>query len=268
MNAPWPPPTMPRRIRPPALASLLPSIAIPSPPQCLRPSPPHPGPLATTGEESDAQHALDLIGIDLAGGEIVERLFGDLDDVARDEGRAFRRTLLGILDCAFPFEHGPGIVIVGCELREDGAEIDLPVAERAEAAGALDPRLEPRIDPLTAVRIKLGILHVKGLDALVVDVDESEIVELLQQEMGRVVIDAAAPVPVHLFKEDLEGGAIEHVLARMNLEANVHPLRIIGVEDRRPAAAELFECRVDHPGRALRPRVDEGPSERTAEGDM
>ena len=111
-----------------------------------------------------------------------------------DEGRAFRGALLGMLEAAFPFEHRPGVVVVGGELGEDRAEIDLAVAQRAEAAGAVDPRLVAGIDALAAVRVELGILHVKRLDALVVDVDEGEIVEMLQHEMRGIVVDVAALV--------------------------------------------------------------------------
>jgi hypothetical protein len=38
---------------------------------------------------------------------------------------------------------------------------------------------------LSGTRVELGVLDVKRLDALVVDVDEAEIVELLQAEVRR-----------------------------------------------------------------------------------
>src|SRR5665213_264833 len=103
-----------------------------------------------------------------------------------------------MLEAAFPFEHGPGGVAVLRELREDGREIDLSIAERAEAPGSRDPGLVAGIDALPAGRIELGVLHVEGLDALVVDVDEIEIVELLQQEMRGGVVDGAALVGAEL----------------------------------------------------------------------
>ena len=77
-----------------------------------------------------------------AGGEIVEGVLGDADDMGGDEGRAFRRALLGMLQRALPFQHRPAVVVVFGELGEDGGEVDLSVAERAEAAGALHPALE------------------------------------------------------------------------------------------------------------------------------
>jgi hypothetical protein len=47
-------------------------------------------------------------------------------------------------------------------------EIDLAVARRAEAAGAVDPGLIAAVDTGASVRPELGVLHVKGLDALVI----------------------------------------------------------------------------------------------------
>ena len=79
-------------------------------------------------------------------------------------------------------------------LGEDAGEIDLPVAERAEAPRPLDPGRIARIDALPPGRIELGVLDVERLDPLVVDVDEFEIVELLQHEVRRIVVDRAALV--------------------------------------------------------------------------
>ena len=184
-----------------------------------------------------------------------------------DEGRAFGGAVLGVLQRAFPFQHRPAVVAVLCELGEDAAEIDLAVAQRTEAAGPVDPALIARIDALAAVRVELGVLHMEGLDALVIDVDEGEVVELLQKEMRRVVVDVAALVALHRVEEHLEGGAVEHVLARMDLEADVDAGGVIGVEDRLPAAAELGKRLVDQAGRALRPRIEIGKGERAGERD-
>ena len=126
-----------------------------------------------------------------------------------------------MLQAAFPFQHRPGRIVVLRELRENAGEIDLSVAERAEAAGALDPGRIAGIDALPAGRIELGVLHVKGLDALVIDVDEGEIVELLQHEMRGIVVDRAALVAFQRVEEPLEGRAVEHVLAGMDFIADV-----------------------------------------------
>src|SRR4051812_6621211 len=78
--------------------------------------------------------------------EIVERPFGDADEVIGNEPRAFSGTVLGILQTALPFEHRPAVEFVAGKLREDGLEVDLAVAWRAESPGPLYPRLEAAID--------------------------------------------------------------------------------------------------------------------------
>src|SRR2546430_13216575 len=80
-------------------------------------------------------------------------------------------------------------------LREDPAEIDLAVTQRAEPAGAADPRLEAAVHALPTGRLELCIFHVEGDDPLVIQVDELEIVETLQYEVRGVVVDAAARMP-------------------------------------------------------------------------
>src|SRR5690606_40324001 len=55
--------------------------------------------------------------------------------------RALARAVLRVLQAALPLQHRPAPEVVLRELREDRLEIDLPVAERAEAAGTVDPVL-------------------------------------------------------------------------------------------------------------------------------
>src|SRR3546814_1728560 len=86
----------------------------------------------------------------------------DLDDVIADEGRALARALRGMLERASPPEHRPTRIIIGRHLREDRTEIDLPVAERTEASGPIDPALIPAIDAGPAVGPEFGILDVKA----------------------------------------------------------------------------------------------------------
>src|SRR5271163_649174 len=250
MNAPSPPPTIPSLILPPFLASLRPSMAM-----GLLPS-------------LQSERAVDLLLVDRAGGEIVERLVGHADHVLLDELSALARAVLRVLEAAFPFEHRPGRVAVLRQLREDAAEIDLPIAERAETARPLDPWRIAGIDALPSGRIELAVLDVKRLDPLVVDVDEFEIVELLQHEVRRVVVDRTALVAADRVEEALEGRAVEQVLSRMELVANVDARVVEGVEDRFPALRKLFERGLDQPGRALRPGVDEGPGQRAGKRGM
>ena len=107
-----------------------------------------------------------------AAGEIVEGDVGRLDDVPGDERRAFGRPLLGALDAALPFQDGPAVVARLGQQREDALEIDLAVAQRAEPAGPLRPRLIAAVDADPAARPELGVLHVKAADPLAVELDE------------------------------------------------------------------------------------------------
>ncbi|MCY1363630.1 hypothetical protein D9M69_503990 [compost metagenome] len=106
------------------------------------------------------------------------------------------------------------------------------------------------------------------LDALVVDVDKFEVVQLLQQEMRRVVVDAAARVVVHALQEHLEGGAVEQVFARVQFEANIAVGVFKGVEDGHPAFRELVKRRFDQPGGSLWPGVEKRPGQRTREAHV
>src|SRR5271165_6665506 len=89
MKAPSPPPTMPSRMRPPAFASLRPSMAISS--------------LLSL----ESERAFDLVLVDRPSGEIVERLLGHPDHMMLDELGAFARAVLGMFEAALPFEHRP-----------------------------------------------------------------------------------------------------------------------------------------------------------------
>ena len=68
--------------------------------------------------------------------------------------------------------------------------------------------------------------------------------------------------PPRRVEEHLEGGAVEHVLARVELEADVAAGLVVGVEDRLPAPREFVEGGLDQAGRPLRPGIDEGPGQR------
>src|SRR5271165_250047 len=248
MNAPSPPPTMPSLILPPFLASLRPSMAI------------------LVFSLAQSERALDLVLVDRAAGEIVERLVGNADEVVLDEFGAFARAVLRVLEAAFPFQHRPGRIAVLCHLGEDAGEIDLAVAERTEAPCTLDPGRVARIDPLAPARIEFGVLHMKGRNALMIDVDEVEVIELLQHEMRRVVVDRAALVAAEGVEKALETRSVEEVLARVDLVGDVDARFVERVEDRLPAPGEFLEGRLDQARRALRPRIDIGPGEGAGEG--
>src|SRR6266545_3306073 len=211
----------------------------------------------------DAEHPAVRGLVGAGAGEIVERLVRHPDDVVGDELRPFAGAVLRVLDAALPLEHRPaGIVVLG-ELREDRLEVHLPVAQGTEPAGAIDPRLEPAIHALAAGRIELGILDVKHADALVIEVDVLEIVELLQYEVTGIVQQIAALVPAHALEEHLERHAVVQILAGMDLEAGVDPVFLEHVENRAPAPRQLIERRLDQTGRPLRPGIEVGPRQCT-----
>src|SRR5215217_6122052 len=169
----------------------------------------------------EAQSPSDLRLVAGAAGKIVEGSLGDADDVIADEGGAFARAVLRVLQTAFPLQHRPAVESDGSQPREDRLEVNLSVAERAKAAGAIDPGLEARIDALPPRRVELRVLHVEGADALGVNVDEGQIVQLLQDEMRRIVIDRATRVIAGALVEHLEGNAVADVLAGMDLVAEI-----------------------------------------------
>ena len=76
----------------------------------------------------------------------------------------------------------------------------------------------------------------------------------------------AARVAADALEEHLEGGAVEQVLARMDLVADVDAVLVEGVEDRLPAPAELGEGLLDQARRPLRPGIEKGPGQRAGEG--
>ena len=58
-------------------------------------------------------------------------------------------------------------------------------------------------------------------------------------------------------EEHLERVAVEHILGRMDLEAEIDALILIGVEDRLPAPALLGEAFLDQAGGALRIGIED-----------
>src|SRR5687767_7222410 len=94
---------------------------------------------------SQAKQSLDLRRIRGSAREVVKRFLRHPNDVIANERRTLRGALFGMLQTALPLEHGPAVVAVLRHLREDRLEVDLAVAERAEAPGAVDPGLVARV---------------------------------------------------------------------------------------------------------------------------
>ena len=229
MNAPSPPPTMPRRMRARfAVAAARLRWPCPAP--------------------SAAQHARDLRLVGAPPAKSSNAFSVTRMMWPRDEGRALARALLGMLQAALPFQHRPAVDSRTapswrrCRRNRSGRRPANGSARRAR------PRAGSRNRRPGGRRAELGVLHVEGLDALVVDVDERQIVELLQQEVRRVVVDVAARMAVDRVEEHLEGGAVEQVLAGMDLVADVDAGLVEGVEDRPPAPASSSKAVSIRPG--------------------
>ena len=73
--------------------------------------------------------------------EVIEGLFGYPNDMVADERCTLGRSLFRMLDAALPLQHRPAGIVILSHLAEDGAEVDLPVAQRAEPARPVNPVL-------------------------------------------------------------------------------------------------------------------------------
>src|SRR5580700_2762769 len=207
----------------------------------------------------EAQHSAVCLGTVACFGEIVERDSGRFDEMLADEGRALSRALLGALHATLPFEYCPAVEPDVGQEREDTFEVDLAVAERAEAPGALIPWLVAAVDADAAARSELGVLDVKATDPLAVQFDECAVVELLQEEMARIVVDTGGGMLVCMVEERLEGGAVIDVRTGMEFVTDDAATVARIVEERPPATGEFLEGFVDQTRRPLRPRIDHVP---------
>src|SRR6267154_2758028 len=104
-------------------------------------------------------------------------------------------------------------------------------------------------------------------DALRIDVDEGEVVQLLQDEMRGIVVDRATRMIAGALVEHFEGDAVADVFARMNLIAEIDTGLVIGVQDRTPAASQFVEGDLDQSRRPPRPWIEERPGQRAGEAD-
>src|SRR5579885_2744146 len=214
------------------------------------------------------QHAAIGLLVRAGAGEIVERRFRCFNDVPSDKGSAFAGALLGALDAAFPFEHGPATVTVLRELRENGLEIHLAIAERTETARAPNPGLKAAVNPLLASRAKFSVLYVKHFYARMIVVDVGEVVELLENKVARVIKNIAARMIADAVEKHFERFAVMEVFARMDLVTEIDPSRVESVEKRPPAFGELIEGSFNQSLRPLRPGIHVGPGERARKGGV
>ena len=97
------------------------------------------------------------------------------------------------------------------------------VAQRAEAAGAIDPGLIAAVNTLPTGRIELGILDVEHADNLLIDIDKLQIVELLQHHMARIEQHPAARMMADVLMKHFECHTVVQILARVNFVTQVDP---------------------------------------------
>src|SRR5262245_17481288 len=149
----------------------------------------------------EPERAADRGLVHLAAGEVVECAARRRDQVLRDERCAFLGALLSVLEAALPLQRRPAFVAELRQQREHGCEVDLPVAERTETTRAVLPVLVAAVHTRAPVRPELGVLHVEADDALVIELDVLQVVELLQHEVARVVEQARTRMLVDVIEE-------------------------------------------------------------------
>ena len=66
-------------------------------------------------------------------------------------------------------------------------------------------------------------------------------------------------------QEHLVGDAVMKILTRMDLVTDIDTAILRMVKDRPPARCKFVKGSLDQTGRALRPRIDIGPGQRTGE---
>ena len=75
--------------------------------------------------------------------------------------------------------------------------IDLTIAQRAEATGPVDPAFITAVSALQRRRVKFRVLNMKHFDPITEVIEKGQVVELLQHEMRRVKQNAATRVMIN-----------------------------------------------------------------------
>src|SRR6266481_1040272 len=200
--------------------------------------------------------------------EIIKRPARRLNNMALNKRRPFRRSLLTALNAALPLQHRPPRKIILRQLGKDGLEIHLPVSRRTKPPRSFNPRLIPSINALSSRRTKLRILNMKHLDPFVVEVDEFQIIKLLQHEMARVIQHIASRMLAHALQKHFKRRSIMQVFAGMDLKAQIDSRFIECLENRPPPLCQLIESRFNQPRGSLRPRIKVRPSQRPRKRNM
>src|SRR6266849_463648 len=159
--------------------------------------------------------------------------------------RAVRRSLLAALDATLPLQYRPSRKVILRQLGKDRPEIHLPIPRRTKPSRSIHPSLIPAIDTLPARRTKLRILHVKHLDAAVIEIDEFQIIKLLQHEMARIIKHVASRMIAHSLQKHFKRDPIVQIFARMDFEAQIPSRSIKRLQDRPPPCRQLVKSRLN-----------------------
>src|SRR5207344_3244562 len=117
--------------------------------------------------------------------------------------------------------------------------------ERTKTAGALQPRLIATVDALLASGTKFRVLHMKHLEARVVEIDELQVVELLQNKMAGIVEHVAAGMLANTIEKHFEGSAIMEIFSRMNFVAEIDAGFVKCIENGEPPLGKFVESGFD-----------------------
>ena len=94
----------------------------------------------------------------------------------------------------------------------------MTIAQRAETTRAFNPIRISRIDALAAGGVEFCVLYMKRLDAFLIVVDEIKIVELLQHEMRRIIINTRALMALHRINKTLDDELKKFATRRLDEE--------------------------------------------------
>src|ERR1700674_656232 len=167
-----------------------------------------------------------------------------------NKGSSFCRPLFAALDATFPLQYRPSRKVILRELGKYRTEINLPVSRRAKPPRTIHPALITSVNALPARRTKLRILHVKHFNALVVHLDEFQIIELLQHEMAWVIQHVASLMIARTLQKHFKSGPIMQIFTGMNLKAQIHSRLIKCIQDGTPPRRQLVKGSFNQPCRS------------------
>src|SRR5690606_31738428 len=98
-------------------------------------------------------------------------------------------------------QHSPSAVIVLRKFAKYSCKVNLSVPQRSESSRSFNPSLVSTVDSLLSGRIKLRIFYMEHLDALVVEINELEIIQALKHKVTWVIEDICTLMVAHLVEE-------------------------------------------------------------------